>query len=122
MDRPTHLIEIDLLRAGKHTSAVPRDWLPDDGWDYLVSLHRADWKHKFECWPTALPERLPRFSVPLANGDADVVIDLQALLTQCYNAGKFAQKVDYRGECPPPLSKKNAKWIDELLRKKKLRK
>ena len=122
MDRPTHLIEIDLLRAGKHTAAVPRAWLPEDGWDYLVCLCRAEWKNKFECWPTALPERLPRFSGPLANGDADVVIDLQALLTQCYNAGKFAQKVDYRGECPPPLSKKNAKWVDELLRKKKLRK
>lgn len=119
--RAAHLIEIDLLRAGQHTAAVPRAWLPDADWDYLVCLHRANWRNKFECWPTALPQRLPRFSVPLANGDVDVVVDLQALLTQCYNAGKFAQKVDYRGECPPPLSKKNAKWIDELLRKKKLR-
>lgn len=122
MDRPAHLIEIDLLRAGQHTVAVPRESLPTNGWDYLVCLHRAGWKNKCEYWATALPERLPRFSVPLANGDDDVVIDLQALLTQCYAAGKFAQKVDYRGECPPPLSKKNAKWIDELLRKKKLRK
>lgn len=123
MNRRTHLIEIDLLRAGRHTAAIPREWLPANGWDYLVCLHRAGWKeNKFECWPTALPERLPRFSVPLANGDPDVVIDLQELLTKCYVAGKFAQKVDYRGPCPPPLSKKNAKWVDELLRKKKLRK
>jgi hypothetical protein len=31
-------------------------------------------------------------------------------------------RFDYCGPCPPPLSKKNGKWIDELLRKKKLRK
>ena len=122
MLRPAHLIEIDLLRAGQHTVAVPRESVPVNGWDYLVCLHRAGWKNKCEYWATPLSDRLPRFSVPLTNGDEDIVVDLQAMVNQCYNAGRFARKIDYREECPPPLSKKNAKWVDELLRKKKLRK
>ena len=39
----THLLEIDLLRAGAHTVAAPLDYLVDRGsWDYLVCLHRGD--------------------------------------------------------------------------------
>jgi hypothetical protein len=69
-----------------------------------------------------LAERLPRISVPLFGDDVDVVVDLQALFDQCYDAGRFAERIDYRGVCPPPLSKKNAKWIEELLGRKRLRK
>jgi Protein of unknown function (DUF4058) len=118
----THFIEIDLLRAGQHTVAVPADGIEDTEWDYLVCLHKGGWLNKYRVWPVPLPKRLPRFAVPLAGSDADVVVDLQALLSQCYDAGRFEDRLDYREECPPPLSKKNAKWVDELLRKKKLRK
>jgi hypothetical protein len=47
---------------------------------------------------------------------------LQSLLDEFYEDGRFEDRIDYRGPCPPPLSKKNAKSVDELLRKKKLRK
>jgi hypothetical protein len=64
---------------------------------------------------------MPRVNIPLSGNDADVVVDLQAVLNQCHAAGK-GRRIDYNGKCPPPLSKKNTKWIDDLLRKKKLRK
>jgi Protein of unknown function (DUF4058) len=118
----THMIEIDLLRAGRHTVMVPRERLDDNGWAYLVCLHKGGWGNKFRVWPTALPDRLPRFEIPLSGNDADIVIDLQALVDQCYEAGRFDERINYHGHCPPPLSKKSAKWIDELLRKQKLRK
>jgi hypothetical protein len=118
----THLIEIDLLRAGGHTVAIPRDRLDENGWDYLVCLHKGGWRNKFHVWPVSLAKRLPRFSVPLAGADPDVVLDLQALVDQCYDAGRFGDRLDYRSECPATLSRKNAKWANELLRKKKLRK
>ncbi len=116
-----HLIEIDLLRAGPHTAAIPRDAIAYDGWDYLVSLHRGGWQNKFRVWAFSLPQRLPRITVPLAGDDADVVVDLQAVLNKCHAAGK-GRRIDYSQPCPPPLSKKNAKWVDEVLRKKKVRK
>jgi hypothetical protein len=118
----THFIEIDLLRAGQHTVAVPPDGVQETEWDYLVCLHKGGWRNKFHVWAGPLAKRLPRFAVPLAGDDADVVVDLQALLNQCYDAGRFADRLDYRAECPPPLSRKNAKWLDEWLRKKKPRK
>lgn len=116
-----HMIEIDLLRAGRHTVMVPRDRLDANGWDYLVCLHKGGWGNKFRVWATALAERLPRFAVPLAGKDADVILDLQALVDRCYDAGRFAERVDYRGACPGPLTKKGAKWVDDCLRKRKLR-
>lgn len=119
----THLIEIDLLRAGEHTVGVPRERLDENGWDYLVCLHKGGWRNKYRVWATALSKRLPRFAVPLAGDDRDVPVDLQALVDQCYDAGRFPDRIDYRGTCPsPPLSKQNAKWMADLLRKKKLRK
>ncbi len=116
-----HLIEIDLLRAGQHTVAIRRDGLPSDGWDYLVCLHRGGWRDRFNYWAVRLQARLPRINVPLAGNDGDIVVDLQALLNQCHSAGRI-RRLDYSQECPPPLSKKNAKWVDDLLRKKKMRK
>jgi hypothetical protein len=118
----SHLIEIDLLRAGQHTVAVPRDRIEDTDWDYIVCLHKGGWQNKFRVWPVPLPRRLPSFAVPLAGDDRDVVLDLQALLDQCYQYGRFADRLDYRAACPPPLKRKTARWVDELLRKKKLRK
>ena len=117
-----HLIEIDLLRAREHAVAVPRDRLDEHDGEYRVSLHKGGGRKKFRVWPVPLASRLPRFSVPLAGDDPDVVVDLQALLNQCYEAGRFAERLDYRSDCPPPLTKKNAKWVDDRLRKKKLRK
>jgi hypothetical protein len=121
LDADVHLIEIDLLRDGAHTVACPMRPQREEGWDYLVSLHRAGAQNKYELWPTALKDRLPRIAVPLTDGAADVVIDLQAILNRCYESGRYEMRIDYGEECPAPLSQQNAKWIDELLRGKKLR-
>jgi hypothetical protein len=118
----THLVEIDLLRAGQHTVAVPLDRVEAAGWQYLVCLHKGGWRNKFDVWPTPLPHRLPRIRVPLSGNDADIVLDLQAILNECHDVGRFDERLDYRNDCASPLSKKHAKWVDELLRKKKLRK
>jgi Protein of unknown function (DUF4058) len=121
LERDIHLIEIDLLRDGAHTVACPLQPRPDDGWDYLVCLHRAGAKNKYSLWPTSLQERLPRIEVPLAGDDQGVVIDLQPVLDRCYESGRYEIRIDYDKECTPPLSPENAKWVDELLRKKELR-
>jgi hypothetical protein len=117
----THLMEIDLLRAGEHTVAVKRDALPENGWDYLVCLHRARSKARFDCWPIPLPDRLPRVSIPLRGKAPDVTVDLQSVVDRCCESAT-GRRIDYTKDCPPPLTKKDAKWVDELLRKKKLRK
>ncbi len=49
LDSPTHLVEIDLLRGGTHTTAVPLDRLRTQvgPFDYHVSIHRFDQNRRF---------------------------------------------------------------------------
>jgi hypothetical protein len=118
----THLVEIDLLRQGEHTVAAPLDWLVEQGsWDYLVSLYRSGIQDRFEVWPIALRQPLPPIRVPLAEGDPDVVLDLQEVFSYCYDEGPYARRVDYRGEPPVPLRRADAEWADGLLRERGLR-
>lgn len=118
----THLIEIDLLRRGRHTVAAPKDLLRNEtDWDYLVCLHRGGEVDEFEVWPMKLRDRLPRISVPLANKDPAVVLDLQEVLNRTYDAGRYAEELDYRHDPKVGLSPANAKWAQRLLRQHGLR-
>ena len=49
LESETHLVEIDLLRGGTHTLAVPRDLVKAQAgpFDYLVSIHRFDRPKEF---------------------------------------------------------------------------
>ena len=75
----THLVEIDLLRGGSHTLAVPRDLVKAQAgaFDYLVSIHRFDRPKEFIVYPIAITQRLPKIGIPLLPGDPDVTLDLQ---------------------------------------------
>lgn len=119
----THLIEIDLLRQGEHTIAVPREALLQRGiqWNYLVCLHRGGEGRRYEVWPITVRRRLPRISVPLADADPDVVLDLQSVFNRCYDEGAYARRLDYRREPPMPLESDDAEWATTLLRERGLR-
>ena len=122
LDSQTHFIEIDLLRAGTYTVAVPVEFLPHKSeWDYMVCLHRGGTDNVFDTWPTRLRNRLPRIAVPLDAGVPDVALDLQAALERCYEEAGYWRKIDYRGEPVPPLSPNDSAWADALLREKGLR-
>ena len=55
-----------------------------------------------EVYAVRLTERLPRIAVPLAKDDADVVLDLQAAFTRCWDEGPYPELLRYEG--PPPGS------------------
>ena len=118
----THLIEIDLLRQGKHTVAPPREMLLRKGkWDYLVCLHRSGQRGRYEVWAIMLRQRLPRIHIPLQDGDPDIVLDLQAVFNRCYDEGAYSRRLNYRSELPIPLKGNDAQWADALLRERGLR-
>ncbi len=122
----THLIEIDLLRLGQPTVAA-RPLLIEEAdyqggtYDYITCLHRGGEGERYEVWPSSIRRRLPHIAVPLSEGDADIVLDLQAVLDQCYERGRFEQKTDYAQSPNPPLSDADAVWADALLRERGLR-
>ena len=122
LDSAANLLEIDLLRDGRHTVAVPEVSLAMEmSWHYLVCLHRAHSRGRYEVWPIRLAQRLPRVRVPLANGDPDVHVDLQAVFSRCYAEGLYDRDLDYKRNPVPPLSSADAAWADALLRERGLR-
>ena len=115
----THLIEIDLLRRGDNTIGV-FDWALSEqrAYDYLISVNRAvGLRCNFETYPRTLRERLPRIRVPLANGDADVVLDVQAVVAQAYGAGRYQVRLRYDRPCLPALSEDDQAWANDCIRK-----
>jgi hypothetical protein len=114
----THLVEIDLLRRGPHVLAVP-EWLARERvtYDYLVCVNRAEGRRgRFQLYPRHLRQRLPRIGVPLAGGDPDVVLDVQAVLAHAYEAGSYRDLLAYDRPCQPPLSPEDQAWADERIR------
>jgi hypothetical protein len=111
MTSPSHLIEIDLLRAGKaiHT----RELLPPA--DYYVHVSRKTKRPKGVVWPILLTQRLPVISIPLRPEDEDAPLDLQEVLNVAYDRAAYDMAMDYRREPMPPLTEPQQRWAHELL-------
>jgi len=119
LDSPAHLVEIDLLRGGRHTTAVPLDRLSAivGPFDYHVSIHRSDRFEEFLVYPIRLTEPLPEIAVPLLTGDPEVPIDLQAGFNRAYDTGPYRRRIRYRETEPiPPLGADLQEWAEGVLR------
>jgi len=113
-----NLVEIDLLRGGEHTTAVPREELIDQAGacDYHVCCWRFNRFEEYRVYPVQPADRLPNVAIPLLPGDADVLLPLQPLFDQVYDAGPYPRVVDYRDEVPPPpLSADKRRWVKRRL-------
>ncbi len=113
-----HLVELDLLRAGRHVLAVPEGLARRRcAYDYLVCVNRAgSTRNTFELYPSRLRDRLPRVRIPLASGDRDVPLDVQAVLARTYQAGLYRELLRYPEPCAPPLSPEDQAWAAERVR------
>ncbi len=114
LDSGCHLVEIDLLRAGRHVVGVPETVARSEAnYNYLVCVNRRPQRRVFELYPRALRERLPRIRVPLAEPDPDAVLDLQVALEQVYDDGDYVLRVRYDEPCEPPLRSADQRWANE---------
>ena len=118
LNSPTHLVEIDLLRAGRHTVTVPRDRIIAlvGSFDYVATVHRFDRIEDFEVYPMRLEDRLPEIAFPLLPGDTDVVVDLQAVFDHCYDTGPYRRSVRYKEDAiVPPLNAERMEWARKIV-------
>jgi hypothetical protein len=119
-----HFIEIDLLRWGEHTTAIPYRLLKRrvPRFDYHICIHCFDRPRDFLVHPILLSSPLPALSIPLLPGDPPVVVDLAAVFNRCYETGGYERVVDYHATPPaPPLVPEMAAWVEDLLRAKRKR-
>jgi hypothetical protein len=118
----TNLVEIDLNRFGTHALAFPLDHIKPRGrTPYMACVRRAARRGMAEVYPMPLWERLPVVKVPLRPDDADVPLDLQALVEQCYRNGAYEGTLNYAADPDPPLLGAERDWADEWLHEKGLR-
>ncbi len=115
----THLVEIDLLRGGRHTVAVPKELLAPS--DYRICIHRAR-TQRFQVVRFGVRDPIPNFRIPVRPDDEDVVLHLGQALATCYDRGSYDLSVDYTKNPEPPLPPEEAQWADALLRDRGLRK
>jgi hypothetical protein len=83
----------------------------------MACITRA-WKRDVaELYPLRLAEPLPALRIPLRKRDADVTLNLQALIDQCYENGGY-EMIDYGQPPLPPLDADAAAWAEKWLRAK----
>ncbi len=111
MTSDSHLVEIDLLRAGLRLPA--REALPDA--DYYIHVSRTDLRPRGLVWPVQLSQRLPSVPIPLRHGDSDTPLDLQQALNTAYERAGYDLEIDYRQPPAPPLIPGQQQWADGLL-------
>ena len=117
-----NLVEVDLIRSGHYVLAVKEESLPvTHRTVYRVCVTRATRPGLAEVYPAPLQHRLPKINIPLRPDDADVHLDLQALIGQSYENGAYEGDIDYSVEPVPPLTPSDAAWAHSLLQGKGLR-
>lgn len=115
----TSWLEIDLLREGKPTIGIISDKLRSH---YRAYVDRTTPDERQQLlWPIFLRSRLPVLRVPLRAGEADVPLDLQAVLDGAYERAGYDLDVNYGRPPQLPLEAPDEAWADELLRSKGLR-
>jgi Protein of unknown function (DUF4058) len=111
-----NFIEIDLVRQGQWVFSADEATVPLPLRTlYMVCVFRATDPDVRAFYSLALREPLPRLAIPLRPGDRDVALDLQAVINQAYEDGRY-ERTDYRRPLNPPLSCEDAAWAANLLR------
>jgi hypothetical protein len=117
-DGRAHLVEIDLLRAGTHSTAVPAAELRAKvkDFDYHACVHRFDDIENYYTYPFRLPDRMPRIAIPLLRDDGTVTLDLQKVFDRCYDVAQYQFRVRYADPPEPPLTPEQEAWAADRLR------
>jgi len=115
-----NLVEIDLVRQGR--CVFPQaicTVIQAAAACYGVCVFRATSPQQREAYPIGLRQRLPNIRVPLRPSDADARLDLQPLIDQCHERGRY-HLLNYRLALDPPLPGEDAAWAEQLLHQHQL--
>jgi len=105
----THLVEIDLLRAGE-----PMPMKTPYQNDYRIVVSRSQQRPQAEVYLFSVRHPIPDFPIPLRPGEEEPVLPLNQLLHDLYDKSSYDLIVDYRQPPIPSLSVDDTQWAAEL--------
>lgn len=123
MNRSANLVEIDLLRGGRHTTAVPEQTLRaiDSEACYHVCARDFAKPRQLEVYPIRLRSPLPVVRIPLLPGDSAPTVDLQVVFNRAWDDAAFGRSIDYGAELPPPpLAEDDLSWLRDQVKQSSL--
>ena len=116
MNAGVNLVEIDLVRVGDWILAVPDHLVPlECRSSYTICVRRVTRPTRAELFPVSLRVPLPNVLLPLRPTDADILMQLQPLLDDCYRRGRY-DSLDYSRPLNPPLNESDHVWATELIK------
>jgi hypothetical protein len=110
LESDTNLVEIDLLRQGRRTTVASRNGGTFAPTGPHVSVWRTRDPDRTGLCRIASRQPLPAIDVPLRASDAEISLDLQALLGRVYASSRYDQTIDYTQPPDPPLPDDDAAW------------
>lgn len=108
---PVNLVELDLLRGGRRLPTV--EPLPPG--DLFAFVSRGTQRPQTNVYPWSLRRVLPNIPIPLAPGDADVPLELQATFDETYDRAGYRYSVDYTAPVEPRLNEPDTEWVRAAL-------
>lgn len=106
----THLVEIDLLRAGKSFPMLGQSMS-----DYRILVCRGDQRPTGDLYGFNLRQPIPPIPIPLLPQEPELVLELQKLLNYVYERGRYHLAIDYTQPPQPSLSEADRQWAMSLL-------
>lgn len=99
LDSLSHLVEIDLLRAGE-----PQPISNSIQSDYRILVSRADCRPEAELYPFNLHDPIPQFYLPLRTGDEEPVVNLHQVMEVVYEEAALELAIDYSKQPIPSVT------------------
>lgn len=123
IDAGVGVVEINLLRAGTWAVRLPEESVPlqQRAPYYACVTHATGRDVVSDYYAFAIEAPLGVVPIPLRASDPAVQVRLQPLIDRVYEAGAYAQTIDYAAAPDPPLAPEHATWADSLLRTARLR-
>jgi hypothetical protein len=106
----THLVEIDLLRAGPR---LPLIGMP--ACDYCAVVSRHEERPAAGIWPMSLRDKLPEIPIPLRAPDRDAMLNLKGVVDRVYDDAGYEDYI-YRRPPQPAINAADMSWAAEKIK------
>ncbi len=104
----THLVEIDLLRAGIPPEFRLRQQAASS--DYRITVSRSEKRPYAALKLFGVRQPIPDIPIPLRRSEAEPVLPLNQLLHDLYNRARYDLVIHYDRPADPPLNEVDAAW------------